>query len=455
MFRGRAKIKPAFGKLLLPYQEKWILDNSRLKIAEKSRQIGWTWATAYSLVRRKCRAGERYDAWVSSRDEMQARLFLEDCRNFAKILDLAASDFDIAVINEKTGNAYTIEFANGRKIHSLSSNPDAQAGKRGDRVLDEFALNPDPHRLYSIAYPGITWGGSLEIFSTHRGHDNFFNKLIQEIKFGGNPKGFSLHSVSLQTALEQGFLYKLQQKLPPDDPRQDMDETDYFNFVKSGCPDDETFLQEYCCIPCDDKNDFLNYELIDRCRFATGEYREKQPSDFLNKSAELYIGVDVGRQRDATVIWVLEFSGDVFYTRNVTALKNTPFGEQEEILYEWLKLPQVRRCCIDRTGVGFQFAERAKKQFGMYRVEGVNFTAAVKEHLAYQLKILFESCRIRIPDDRVIISDLRSVKKTVTVAGNIRFDAERDENGHADRFWALALAVHARKSQRPAGISVI
>jgi len=234
-----------------------------------------------------------------------------------------------------------------------------------------------------------------------------------------------------------------------------MDETDYFNFVKSGCPDDETFLQEYCCIPCDDKNDFLNYELIDRCRFATGEYREKQPSDFLNKSAELYIGVDVGRQRDATVIWVLEFSGDVFYTRNVTALKNTPFGEQEEILYEWLKLPQVRRCCIDRTGVGFQFAERAKKQFGMYRVEGVNFTAAVKEHLAYQLKILFESCRIRIPDDRAIISDLRSVKKSVTVAGNIRFDAERDENGHADRFWALALAVHARKSQRPAGISVI
>lgn len=455
MFCGRAKIKPPFGKLLLPYQERWVLDNSRLKIAEKSRQIGWTWATAYSLVRRKCRAGERYDAWVSSRDELQARLFLEDCRMFAKMLDLAASDFNISIVSEKIGNSYTIEFSNGRKIHSLSSNPDAQAGKRGDRVLDEFALNPDPHRLYAIAYPGITWGGSLEIFSTHRGHGNFFNQLIQEIKYGGNPKGFSLHSVSLQTALEQGFLYKLQQKLPPNDPRQEMDETDYFNFVKSGCPDEETFLQEYCCIPCDDKNDFLNYDLIDRCKYADNEYRENHPTDFINRSAELYIGVDIGRQRDATAIWVLEYSGDVFYTRNVIALKNMPFSEQEEILYEWLKLPQVRRCCIDRTGLGLQFVERAKRQFGSHRVEGVYFTAALKEHLAYSLKILFETCRIRIPDDRAIIADLRAVKKSVTSAGNIRFDAEREEYSHADRFWALALAVHARKGHKLPNIFVV
>jgi len=26
---------------------------------------------------------------------------------------------------------------------------------------------------------------------------------------------------------------------------------------------------------------------------------------------------------------------------------------------------------------------------------------------------------------------------------DIRFDADRSDNGHADRFWALALALHA------------
>jgi len=35
------------------------------------------------------------------------------------------------------------------------------------------------------------------------------------------------------------------------------------------------------------------------------------------------------------------------------------------------------------------------------------------------------------------------VKKVTTSAGNIRFDAERTNDGHADRFWSLALAVHA------------
>ena len=35
---------------------------------------------------------------------------------------------------------------------------------------------------------------------------------------------------------------------------------------------------------------------------------------------------------------------------------------------------------------------------------------------------------------------------TRTVAGHPRFDAERGEAGHADRFWALALAYHAAAS---------
>ena len=39
--------------------------------------------------------------------------------------------------------------------------------------------------------------------------------------------------------------------------------------------------------------------------------------------------------------------------------------------------------------------------------------------------------------------DLHSVRKVVTAANNIRLDADRDERGHADRFWALALAHHA------------
>ncbi len=451
---GKAKIIPSKSSLLLPYQRDWVLDNSQLKIAEKSRQIGWTWATAYGLVRRKCRRNERLDAWVSSRDELQAKLFLQDCKEFAQILQIAGASFNCLVYEEGKSSSQAIEFVNGRRIYSLSSNPDAQAGKRGDRVLDEFALNPDPQRLYSIAYPGITWGGQLEIFSTHRGNANFFNRLVNEIKHNGNPKGFSLHSVSLQTALEQGFLHKLQQKLPLDDPRQEMDETDYFNFIRSGCPDEETFLQEYCCLPSDDSSAFFSYDLIDLCKYGAEEKWQVCEPDKVSPTSQLYVGVDLGRERDLTVIWILELVGDVLYTRAVKILEKVSFEMQETVLYRWLQLRQVLRCCIDRTGIGLQFFERAKKRFG-YKVEGVHFTGGIKEELVYAVRTLFEGRKIRIPDNAYIISDLRAIKKYITSAGNLRFDSEHSAGGHSDRFWALALAVYAAKNVKSPTVSIV
>jgi phage FluMu gp28-like protein len=435
-FIGRAKIVPACNEhFLLPYQYKWATDYARLKLAVKARQIGWTWATAYSLVRRKAQRGAVGDVWISSRDETQARLFLKDCRNFANVVHFGARDFREVVFDADSSSAYTLEFATGTRIYSMSSNPDAQAGKRGDRVLDEFALHPDPRKLYSVAYPGITWGGSMEIFSTHRGTDNYFNALINEVLHGGNPKGFSFHRVTLQDALDQGFLYKLQSKLAPDDCRQQMDEADYFNFIRAGCPDEETFLQEYMCVPSDDCSAFLSYDLIGSC--------ESSDVPVLKDNSELYIGVDIGRERDLTVIWVLEKLGDVFYTQIVETMESETFEAQEGALYALLEDPRVKRCCIDQTGMGRQFAERAQRRFGQYKVEGVNFTSTVKEELAYPVRSAFEAKRLRIPCDPKIRADLRAIKKEVTASGNVRFTADRGVNGHSDRFWALALALHA------------
>lgn len=437
---GRARCKPADPKaVFLPSQSRWINDTSRLKLAEKSRQIGWTWATAYACVRRTARRGARSDQWISSRDEMQARLFIEDCKLWMDVMQLAASDLGEQVIDpESRQSAYVLRFANQRRIHSMSSNPDAQAGKRGGRVLDEFALHPDPRKLWAIAYPGITWGGSLEVFSTHRGSHNFFNQLIREVREGGNPKGISLHRVTLEDALNEGLLYKLQERLPADDPRQEMDEADYFDFVRSGCVDEESFQQEYMCRPADDDVAFLEYDLI-----AGAEY--PQTIDWRQvEGKELYLGVDIGRKRDLTVLWVLERLGDVLYTRHVEALANLPKPDQDAILWPWIA--RCRRTCIDGTGLGIGWVDDAVRRFGSSRVEGVTFTARVKEELAYPVRNRMQDRTLRIPYDPVIRADLRSVTKQTTTAGNIRFTAERTPDGHADRFWALALAIHAAAS---------
>ena len=440
---GNAKVIPARNTLLLPYQAAWVRDNSRLKIAEKSRQIGWTWASGYGLVRRKSLQDAKLDSWVSSRDDIQARLFLEDCKAFAKLLNIAARDMGEQVIDDKGNTAYVLSLANGLRIHSMSSNPDAQAGKRGDRDLDEFALHPDPRKLYAIAYPGITWGGILEIFSTHRGSANYFNGLIREIREKGNPKGWSLHRVTLQDALEQGFLYKLQGKLPPDDERQAMDEAAYFDFIRKGAPDEESFQQEYMCVPSDDASAFIEWGLLDGCCTAEGEQWELTLEQAATR--EIYGGLDIGRHHDLTSFTAVEKVAGLRPVRKRIDLKGLPFSEQEAILYPWFEV--CKRVCIDSTGLGMQFAERGQERFGKYKIEPVTFTGPMKEELAYPVRMAFEDRSVRIPfaDDK-LKADIRAIRKEVTTSGNVRFAADRGQNGHADRFWGLALALHAAKS---------
>jgi len=448
MKKNNAKITPANPKgLFLGYQERWINDKNRLKLMEKARQIGLSWGTSYACTERTSVAGARWDQWVSSRDDLQARLFIEDCKMWARMLHLAAEDLGERVIDEdKKISAYVLHFASGKRIHSMSSNPDAQAGKRGGRVLDEFALHPDPRKLWTIAYPGITWGGSMEVISTHRGSANFFNQLIREAREHKNPKKISMHRVTLQDALNDGFLFKLQQSLPADHEIQEMNEERYFDFIKSGCADEESFLQEYMCEPADDASAFLEYDLIAACEYGEGEKWEVAESD-RRFEGRLYAGLDIGRKKDLTVLWVLELLGDVLYTRKVITLKNMSKPDQEKVLWPWMGI--MDRCCLDYTGLGIGWGDDAKKKFGEYRIETVTFTPKVKEALAYPVRGKMEDRKLRIPYDPKIRADLRAVTKETTAAGNIRFTAERSEDGHADRFWALALAIHAAST--PAG----
>ena len=439
--KGRARNIPKDpDAIFLPFQAAWIKDNSRLKLMEKTRQVGASWSTAYAANERAAAQGARFDEWVSSRDDIQARLFIEDCKMWAGIMNLAAQDMGELVLDAKDKlTAYVLQFASGRRIHSMSSNPDAQAGKRGSRVLDEFALHKDQRKLWAIAYPGITWGGNMEIISTHRGSHSFFNGLIREAREKGNPKKISLHKVTLQDALDQGFLYKLQQALPADAEQQAMTEAEYFDFIQKGCADQESFDQEYMCVPADDDAKFLEYGLITACEYAAGVLWQRSFTDTF--AGRLYCGVDIGRKKDLTVLWVLEKLGDVFYTRHVETMQNMRKSAQEAILYPWFAV--CDRICIDATGLGIGWADDAQDKFGSYRVEAVTFTGQVKEALAYPVRGAMEDHTLRIPEDPVIRADLRKVQKTVTAAGNIRFVAESSPDGHADRFWALALALHA------------
>jgi len=132
-------------------------------------------------------------------------------------------------------------------------------------------------------------------------------------------------------------------------------------------------------------------------------------------------------------------------TRRLACLDRMPFARQEERLYELLALPNLRRCAIDATGIGRQFAERAARKFGERRVEGITLTAPLKEELVYPVLAAFENRAVRIPPVDGVSADLRSIRRECGVGGGLRFTAERGRFGHADRFWALALALRAAR----------
>src|SRR5882757_4883708 len=81
----------------------WIDDDSPLKIAVKSRQTGFSYANSFRLVVLVSAKGARLDAFISSREEFQAKLQLEDCLYWARLLHLGASELGEMLFDKNTG----------------------------------------------------------------------------------------------------------------------------------------------------------------------------------------------------------------------------------------------------------------------------------------------------------------------------------------------------------------
>ena len=445
-------MKTHLADFFLPYQHAWINDRSRLKIIEKSRQVGITYADAFDSVLKASSKDRPADVWVSSRDEPTARLYLQHCKRWAEAMNIAARDLGEVVINHKKDlTAEALRFNTGCSIYSLSSSPDASASRTGHIKLDEFALHKEARDLFYVAKGCTLWGFQLAIISTHRGPDTTFNQLLRKIKEQGNPMGFSHHCVTIHDAVAQGLVERINLVSGNHETRDH-----FLQRLESECIDHEQWLQEYCCQPLDDSTAFITYEMLHACEspeclrpfsYLLNRKPNPDPSDHDSHASStshpvFYVGVDVARKQHLTVIDVGEKIGDVTWDRLRLELHGKTFSEIEAALYEILELPAVKRCCIDATGLGMQLAERAQERFG-YKVEPVTFTPAVKEELAFALRTAFEDRRLRIDPDPKLRADLRGIKKQVTLAGNIRFIGDSDDgphaSGHCDRFWAKAL----------------
>ncbi|MFH1136570.1 MAG: terminase family protein [Pseudomonadota bacterium] len=401
----------------MPYQRRFVSDSNRFKIWIAARQVGKSTAVAFEAVLLASAAAGTAIMLVSASQRQSAEL-LERVRRWVEALKAGVDE--LVVMKE---SAQGLRLANGSRILSLPANPDTIRGFSGHIFLDEFAFHRDSRKIWASVFPIATRGFSLRITSTPNGKLNMFHDIWER---GGAI--WTRHATSIYQATGEGLEVDVE-------------------LLRSATPDPATWAQEYECRFVDEATAFLTYELI-----ASARHDDAGRPDRAGKGP-FYIGADIGRRRDLTVYWTLEEVGDVLWTREVAALSQAPFSAQDAELDRLFGRYRPVRLCMDQGGLGEKMVEDAQGRYGRSRVEGVIFSGPVKQELAMTLRRRFEDQRIRIPDDRDIREELHRIQKTVTAAGNVRFDAARNESGHADRFWALALAVHA--AEDPGGKPMI
>ena len=395
---------------LYEYQRRWVEDSSRYKIGLWCRQSGKSFATSLEAV---LDAVDTAKMWVLlSAGERQSKELMEKVRMHLQAMQVACSALKEDFFADSSLRQLSVELGNGARIVGLPANPNTARGFSANVLLDEFAFHRDSRQIWTALFPTISRGYKLRVVSTPQGKSNQFYHLYT----GDND--FHKHFTDIYIAVEQG--------LPVD-----------IDSLRRGIDDPDAWAQEYECQFLDEATAYLTYDLIAACEL---DGCCEAPAA---EQAEYYFGVDIGRKKDLTIVWVVEKLGDVFYTRAVKVLEKTAFSRQMDFFAFFIEALKPVRVCIDATGIGMPLAESLQERFGTGRIEAVTFTNIVKQDLATRTRRVFEDRRVRVPVDGKIREDLHSVKKTVTVAGNIRFDAERTADGHADRFWALALALLA------------
>lgn len=398
--------------VVYPYQRKWINEPKRRSIYLKARQIGITWGTMLGVV---IDCLKRRTSWYYlSASERLAEEAIEYAQIHLQAMKAGTSVEASEVLFEGVRERQlSIRFPNGSKLVGLPANPRTARGAPGNIVLDEFAHHQDAQKIYTAAYPMSTRGHLLRILSTPNGKQGAFHELWESAE----EKGFAAHKTDIYQAKADGF---------------DVDIDDLRKGFTS-----EAWAQEYECDFLDESMAWLPYHLIESA--YSSQATSEIPLGYA-PAGEVYLGMDVARKRDLTVYWAVEEAGEEYITRAVKSLHQATYESQEDAFDGFM--PLCTRGCIDANGVGSQLAERAEKRWPSM-AEGVSLNGQVPAIIATRIKDCFERGVIKIPNDPEIRKDLHMVRRTVTAAGNVRFEAPRTKDGHADRFWALGLALHA------------
>ena len=436
---------------LLPYQRRWVQDAAPVKVAVKSRRIGLSWAEAYDDVMHAVAGAGSVSYSSYSKDATEG--WIGDCQDWAAGFHALALAIDEEVLedDERPRQRFRLVCPSGKRIEALPSVPRAvrSRGRPGDRaVLDELAFVRDPDAMLQAVMALRIWGGRVRLISTHNGEHHPFNALVEDIRGGTLP--YSLHTIPFDAAVADGLYRRVlavQEAIAREvDPRADVEEFRWTPEREAAWVDDIRASYRY---------PWMAEEELD-CRPAPGAGAWIALQDYLDcthaeagrpegyQGGPCWVGYDVARRKHLAAIAVAEELARVLWVRELIVMDNAPFREQRAELARVLRDYRVVRVAVDQTGMGEAQVEKLQDDHGASRIEGVILTGPTRLDVATALRDVFEEARIRVAADRALRDDVRSVRRAAGATGAPRLYAEDSESdGHADRFWALALAAAA------------
>jgi len=474
--------RPATG-ILLPYQTRWVADQSPVKFIEKSRRVGISWAEAAddTLYASEAGNGEKRNVWYIGYTKDMALEFINDCANWARAYKMAVSaideyeepdEDDNGIVKEQKILAYKITFESGWRITALSSRPTNLRGKQGRVVIDEAAFHDDLPGLLKAAMALLMWGGQVRVISTHFGDQNEFNSVIQDIRAGKKP--YSLHRVTLDDALADGLYRRICEVLgktwtPEAEASWRQDMIDSYG-------DDAD--EELFCVPSQGSGTFLTRAVIEACMSAdipviryektntfaevADHYRQSEVQAWyeevllphlekLDKNRRHYFGEDFGRTGDLSVITPLAEQQDTtFRAPFMLELRNIPFQQQEQILgYIIDRLPNFSHGALDARGNGQYLAERMMQKYGVMRISQVMLSESWYRDNMPKYKAAFEDRSILLAKDADVIEDHRAFKviKGVAKLPDIKNIGQDKKKRHGDSGISGAMAWFATRQE--------
>lgn len=383
------------------YQKTFLKDQSRFRIWLKSRQIGATYSCS----------GECLADAMGGLDQLIISASEEQAKKWHGEIHIHASKLGIVL----TGSETKILTPAGTTIYIFANNFRTIQGFSGSIWLDEFAWYTNQKRIWTVFAPSITSVKAGEtkaratILSTPFEKSSLFENIItDETKY----YMFSRHTTTIHDAVTQGLDVDVQ--------------------ILRDLFDADSFAMMYECLFVDDESALLPVSLIRDCVDDTLKVHA------LSHEA-LRAGYDIGRKIDLSVLIAFALREGKHTLATYETFRKASFDAQRTALGDFLETHQGAMIKIDATGIGADLAETMHKRYKKRATE-VLFTAPSKERMALNLKKAFEDGRVRIPNDPLLIADLHAIKRKAGARGFL-YDADRNEHGHADRFWATALAL--------------